>query len=288
MLGRFQITNNDAGRLTSNITLEILQSNIDKLPNGMFWYEVTSGATAIYTNNEVRRNANILVFVRGDSRCAIMFPYATKTIYVMYRFGVGGEWSGFYKYGSEDFADITTVNELITTVTNLSATVTTNTGNITTNTNDIASVKNRLSIIESSYNPYTMGTSSIGINTPNITKLVTNPNEYPNFTINSGFVGLNNSLCSLSLRVEVNNTITPGSGSYLVGHLVSALQTAQSINYVTPIYSNEGKLAYVIISGGTAIAIKPVDTIESSDYFDINITYPLYYSYKYVYDALNT
>ena len=105
MLCTFQATNQCLARLTSNTTLSNLKTLIDKLPFGTFWYEITSGAAKLYTNNGVEKNSVLLVFKRNaGSNIVILFPYGGSTIYVMYKYGE--EWTDFYMYGSEIFAPI--------------------------------------------------------------------------------------------------------------------------------------------------------------------------------------
>ncbi len=175
MIGRYQVTPNDIGRLTSQDTLTMLQANIDKLPNGMFWYEATSGATSLYTNREVQRNATIAVWIRGESRCAVMFPFGTQVPYIMYRYGSGTEWTGFYKYGSESFAslgDLQTVNNTINSintqitdiegdVSGLATQVQTNTQNIANNTTEISSLDGRVDALETTVGNHTTEISTL-------------------------------------------------------------------------------------------------------------------------------
>lgn len=168
MIGRYQVTPNDIGRLTSSDTLTMLQANIDKLPNGMFWYEATSGATAIYTNREVQRNATIAVWVRNESRCAVMFPFGTQVPYIMYRYGIGTAWTGFYKYGSEVYAtlgDLQNVNTQITNVqgdvNDLTTQVQTNTQNISNHTTELSALDGRVDALETTVGNHTTEISTL-------------------------------------------------------------------------------------------------------------------------------
>lgn len=84
-------------RITASYSLEQFKESVEKHPNGLYWYHLTSGAMNSFTNGICNATANGLVMIRGTYTQIVFFPLKEGVLYAMHK--NGETWSDIYELG---------------------------------------------------------------------------------------------------------------------------------------------------------------------------------------------